>query len=97
MATTTSAIASKNGMYSKANPVDENALRGVRRSRFSFHFMTRRTRRWLLVQWVSVPVRAKADRQATAQANSSPEGTSGTNFQSLLSDYTTQSWLRRCA
>lgn len=97
MATTTSTIRSTSGMYSKANPVEDNALRGVRRSRFSFHFMTRRTRRWLLVQWVSVPVRAKADKQAAAQANSAPEGDTGGNFQSLLSDYTTQSWLRRCA
>ncbi len=33
----------------------EEALRGVRRSRFSFHFKTRRVRRWLLIQFVSVP------------------------------------------
>lgn len=35
---------------------DEPALRGVRRSRFSFHLNTRRSRRWLLVQLVSIPL-----------------------------------------
>ncbi|MGA7730400.1 MAG: hypothetical protein WCD37_03900 [Chloroflexia bacterium] len=31
------------------------ALRGIRRSRFSWHFNTPRRRRWLLVQLVSAP------------------------------------------
>lgn len=35
---------------------DEPTLRGARRSRFSFHLNTRRSRRWLLVQLVSVPL-----------------------------------------
>jgi hypothetical protein len=35
---------------------EEKALKGVRRSRFSMHLNTRRARRWLLVQLVSVPV-----------------------------------------
>jgi hypothetical protein len=34
---------------------DEKALKGVRRSRFSMHLKTRKVRRWLLVQLVSVP------------------------------------------
>jgi hypothetical protein len=36
-------------------------LQGVRRSRFSLHFKTWRTRRWLLVQWVSAPVQATGE------------------------------------
>ncbi len=40
---------------------DEPALRGVRRSRFSFHLNTRRSRRWLLVQLVSIAVDGTAD------------------------------------
>ena len=44
--------------FSITNPAPSReslALKGVRRARYSFHFVTRRTRRWLLVQWVSVP------------------------------------------
>jgi hypothetical protein len=40
---------------------EESLLRGVRRSRFSFHFKTLRTRRWLLVQWVSAPVQSTGE------------------------------------
>lgn len=93
MATTTSTI----GMYSKGNTMEEIAQRGVRRSRFSFHFMTHRTRRWLLVQWVSVPVIANEDEKATARTRTTSEKEKRGNFQSLVSDFTTQSWLRRCA
>jgi hypothetical protein len=43
------------------NRTGEEMLRGVRRSRFSLHFNTLRTRRWLLVQWVSAPVQATGE------------------------------------
>jgi hypothetical protein len=33
-----------------------DVLKGIRRSRFSFHFNTARRRRWLLVQLVTAPV-----------------------------------------
>ena len=33
----------------------DNALNGIRRSRFSFHFNTARKRRWLMVQLVTAP------------------------------------------
>lgn len=36
--------------------LDEGVLKGARRSRFSLHFNWLRRRRWLLVQWVSIPV-----------------------------------------
>jgi hypothetical protein len=84
------------GMYSKTNPVEESALRRVRRSRFSFHFMTQRTRRWLLVQWVSMPVAADNDEQVSAHPRFSPESKRPT-YHSVLNDYTTQAWLRRSA
>ncbi len=38
-------------------PIAQNneALKGIRRSRFSFHFNTGKKRRWLLVQLVTAP------------------------------------------
>lgn len=45
---------------------EESLLKGVRRSRFSLHLNTRRVRRWLLIQMVSVPV------SATAEAGEAP-------------------------
>ncbi|MEA2572761.1 MAG: hypothetical protein QOH93_59 [Chloroflexia bacterium] len=43
------------------NAQEEALFKGVRRSRFSFHLNTRRVRRWLLIQMVSVPVSATAE------------------------------------
>jgi hypothetical protein len=83
-------------MYSKANPAEESALRRVRRSRFSFHFMTQRTRRWLLVQWVSMPVTADDNEQVSTRPRFSPKSNRPT-YQNVLNDYTTQAWLRRSA
>lgn len=40
---------------------EEKALKGVRRSRFSMHLNTRRARRWLLVQLVSMPVEGSGE------------------------------------
>jgi hypothetical protein len=41
----------------------EEMERQTRRSRLSFHFNTRRRRRWLLIQLVSVPVSALLERE----------------------------------
>ncbi len=49
------------GMANSLAPKDEAIFKGVRRSRFSLHFNTRRVRRWLLIQVVSVPVSAAAE------------------------------------
>ena len=54
------------GMTSSLGVKEEAVLTGVRRSRFSFHLNTRRVRRWLLIQVVSVPV------SATAEAGEAP-------------------------
>jgi len=48
-------------MNNRPGTGEETLLRGVRRSRFSLHFNTLRTRRWLLVQWVSAPVQATGE------------------------------------
>jgi hypothetical protein len=89
-------MASTVGMYGKVNSAEDSMVSGVRRSRFSFHFLTHRTRRWLLVQWVSVPVAATEEEQSARQAQLS-EGRKRPALKSLLSDYTTQAWLRRTA
>ena len=39
----------------------ELLLQGVRRLRFTLHFKTWHTRRWLLVHWVSAPVQATGE------------------------------------
>ena len=49
------------GMTNSLNTQEEALFKGVRRSRFSFHLNTRRVRRWLLIQMVSVPVSATAE------------------------------------
>ena len=89
-------MASTIEMYSKSNPVGHNSLRGVRRSRFSFHFMTHRTRRVLTVQWVSVPVSPTEDGQISTNSfvagRKKHEG-----YQRLLDDFTTHCWLNRIA
>ena len=49
------------GMTNSLSAREEALFKGVRRSRFSFHLNTRRVRRWLLIQMVSVPVSATAE------------------------------------
>ena len=49
------------GMANSLNTQEEALFKGVRRSRFSLHLNTRRVRRWLLIQMVSVPVSATAE------------------------------------
>ncbi|HKP54682.1 MAG TPA: hypothetical protein VJ183_18750 [Chloroflexia bacterium] len=89
-------MASTLGIYGKVNPAEVNKVRGVRRSRFSFHFLTHRTRRWLLVQWVSVPV-APSEEDQLAYYRQTLASNKPPTFKSLLSDYTNQAWLRRNA
>ncbi|MDQ6695008.1 MAG: hypothetical protein M3014_11420 [Chloroflexota bacterium] len=50
-------MASSMTMAGSLASAEEATLKGVRRSRLSFHFSTPRVRRWLLVQLVSVPAR----------------------------------------
>jgi hypothetical protein len=79
-----------------ANPFEE-PMKGVRRSRFSFHFNTPRVRRWLLVQLVTLPVDATADEPdpklaKLAQAHARPGQTEG--FHQLIDDYRSSFLLR---
>ena len=49
-------MASTFGVAGPLAGFDEKGLEKVKRSRLSLHMKTRRVRRWLLVQLVSVPV-----------------------------------------
>ena len=59
-------MASTTSMIGPLTPGDEVILKGVRRSRFSFHFNTGRMRRWLLVQLVSVPANTSSEELEAA-------------------------------
>jgi hypothetical protein len=67
---------------------------GVRRSRFSLHFKTWRTRRWLLVQWVSAPVQATGEWLEGIARRLSHEQSRPT-LSSALDQYQLDSTLRR--
>jgi hypothetical protein len=61
------------------------ALRGIRRSRFSLHLNTARRRRWLLVQFVTAPaLEAVSDEQAASTPQPERERY---DFDSLCSQY----------
>jgi hypothetical protein len=78
-----------------SNGIGESALvRGVRRSRFSLHFKTPKTRRWLLVQWVSAPVQATGEWLDNTASKLTRERTRP-NLASLLDQHQMQSALRR--
>lgn len=89
-------MASTVGTISRAEQLGEAVLNGVRRSRFSLHFNTRRVRRWLLVQFVSAPVQT-ADEQATAPTqpvqSRGPQATIGR----LMDDFMAAQFARRLA
>ncbi len=73
---------------------EEFVPRGVRRSRFSLHFNTPLTRRWLLVQWVSAPAQATAEWLDT-QARRLARRTDRPTLARLVDDYRMQTALRR--
>jgi hypothetical protein len=73
---------------------DEGILKGLRRSRFSFHFNTPRVRRWLLVQWVSMPVHSTQDGEVSADRHDLSRKARPT-LGRLLDDYRTHTTLAR--
>ena len=85
------------GTYGNASPVERGKLRSTRRSRFSFNFMTRRTRRIIRVEWVSVPLEQREDEQLAMYARLAEDRNERATFQGLLTDYSTGAWLRRSA
>lgn len=76
---------------------DEPALGGIRRSRFSFHLNTRRSRRWLLVQLVSIPLEGteqKLDRAASRHARE--QTAQHKTLDQLVDSYAISRMLSRC-
>jgi hypothetical protein len=55
----------------------DEGLKGISRSRFSFHFNTARKRHWLLVQFVTAPALPAGDEpeQPTTRYSRQPERT----------------------
>lgn len=74
---------------SMTSPIEE-PIKGVRRSRFSFHLNTPRVRRWLLVQLVSVPVEEveeETDPQLISHAQSQAEARRPDKMRQLVDSY----------
>jgi hypothetical protein len=81
-------------MVSRAVQPDEAVLRGMKRSWLSLHFNTRHVRRWILVQFVTVPMRTEDYQETVASVQvKSAQPTIGR----LLDDYMTAQFARRWA
>jgi hypothetical protein len=60
------------------------ALKGIKRARFSFHLNTARRRRWLLVQLVTAPALGS---EAGAPVDSAPRPVPHYDFDTLIGQY----------
>jgi hypothetical protein len=83
-------------LNSRVGTGNESLLRSVRRSRFSLHFKTPNTRRWLLVQWVSAPVQATTEwLDKLAQRLNHEREQSRSSLSNLFEQYRLDTTLRR--
>lgn len=82
----------------------EELERLVRRSRFSLHFNTKKRRRWLLLQFVSMPVSSvleeaqvqRGDEPDTWQPSPAPPRESwANNYSKLLDNFEANMYLKR--
>lgn len=89
-------MASTIGVVGRAVQPDEAVLRGMKRSWLSLHFNTRRVRRWILVQLVSVPVQTEVE-QETASAQPVQFRGSRPTIKRLVDDYMVAQFARRWA
>lgn len=62
-------------------------LKGIKRSRFSFHFNTARRRRWLLVQLVSAPSTTMVEEDNTCASPYAEEQPVRRGLANRLEDY----------
>jgi hypothetical protein len=90
-------VASTIGMVGRAVQPDEAVLRGMKRSRFSLHVMTRRVRYWVLVQLVSVPVQTVNAQENTAAAQPMQYRNPQPTVERLMNDYIATQFTRRWA
>lgn len=89
-------MASTMGIIGRAVQPDEAVLNGIKRSRFSLHFNTRRVRHWLLVQLVRIPLQTR-DEQETLSAQPVQVTGSRPSMARLLDDYIVTQFTRRWA
>ena len=89
-------MASTVGIVGRAVQPDEAVLNGIKRTRLSLHFNTRRVRRWLLVQLVRGPVQT-GDEQETTSAQPVQFRGPQTTIKRLLDDYGVAQFARRWA
>jgi hypothetical protein len=82
------------GLVSSISSIDEPVSPSVRRSRLSFHLTTRRVRRWLLVQLVSMPVEPEQEREARHVSAVRPQQEKDGGFNRLLNEYQVHQMLR---
>ena len=77
--------------------LEATPIKGVRRSRFSFHLNTPRVRRWLLVQFVSIPVAAdgEGERQTRTTHLRKAQPAPHEPMSRLMDDYQTGLLRRR--
>ena len=76
-------------------PVEDAAIKGLRRSRFSLHLNSRRVRRWLLVQFVSVPVEEAVDEQLHDTYTAQKQATEPKGIKYALDEYCTRRMMQR--
>lgn len=87
-------MATSISMAKSAAQAKEPSLSGIKRSRFSFHFNTARTRRWLLVQLVTAPAIEEEDNTATRYYNLRSHATQP-SLSRVMQDYYNSSTLKR--
>ena len=80
---------------SSIGKLEEGAMGGIRRSRFSFHLRTPGARRWLLVQLVSVPMKAEPILNAKANYHTERADDPADTYSRLIDDYRNQQFVRR--
>jgi hypothetical protein len=73
----------------------DETLKGISRSRFSFHFNTARKRHWLLVQLVTAPALPASDepQQPTTRYTQQPERT---DYNYLVDNFQVGRMTTRC-
>lgn len=87
-------MASSISIAKSAAQAQDASLNGIKRSRFSFHFNTPRTRRWLLVQMVTAPANVEED-DTTIRHHNMQTRAAQPNLREVMDGYCNSSMLRR--
>ncbi|HEX8597651.1 MAG TPA: hypothetical protein VF952_03955 [Chloroflexia bacterium] len=84
------------GMTNTLTAKEEALFKGVRRSRFSLHLNTRRVRRWLLIQIVSVPVSGSEESEAPVARQARESSAPAKTPAQLLDAFDMNRFYSRC-